>query len=162
MHVLSLTHCHSLVMEARWTCSCKTVNMSSSSCLVFLLLVLTEVWLLLLPSWICLTIVFLQACMAVFSQFCKHLTICTTNHHHHHHYYHYTILDFNTTLCFEPFGCEVPLLTILQLSLFIIWVYISYTWLIVSHDIVLALSRTWTFYYLVVFLSSYWGSWRWW
>jgi len=84
----------------------------------------------------------------------------TTNHHH--YYYYYIILVSNTTLCSEPSGYDVPLLTILKLSLFIIWGYISCTWLIVSHDIVLALSRNWTFYFLVVFLSSYWDSWRWW
>jgi hypothetical protein len=78
----------------------------------------------------------------------------TTNHHHY-YYYYYIILVFNTTLCFEPFGYDVLLLTILQLPLFIIWGYISYTWLIVSHDIVLALSGNWT-YCLLVFLSSYW------
>jgi hypothetical protein len=45
----------------------------------------------------------------------------------------------------EPFGYDVPLLTILQLPRFIIWGYISFTWLIVLQDIVLASTGNWTF-----------------
>lgn len=151
MRVLSLTHCHSFVMEARWTCSCKTINMCSSSCLTFLLLVLTKVRLLFLSSCISLTTVFWSLYGRLFT-FLQTFN-STTN---------YIILVFNTTLCFEPFGYDVPLLTIYFSSHYSLYGVIFCTCLIVSHDIVLALSRKWTFYCLVVFLSSYWGSWKWW